>query len=192
MKLMNPALRKFVLTAHVTSTVGWIGAVATYVVIDVALLTSSDAQTVRASYITMKIMMFFVIIPFTLASLVTGIVQSLGSTWGLFRRWWVIYKFGLTTAATLVLFEYTREMNELAGLAARGSLSGGDLDMLRTPLNLIHAGGGLLVLLVAQVLAMYKPRGMTRYGRRKQHQQRTARGSAVAVGTPSGIDGPAR
>jgi hypothetical protein len=36
----------------------------------------------------------------------------------------------------------------------------------------IHAGGGLLVLLLPVVLSVYKPRGMTRYGWRKQHEQR--------------------
>jgi hypothetical protein len=34
------------------------------------------------------------------------------------------------------------------------------------------AGAALLVVLVATVLTVYKPRGMTRYGRRKQHEQR--------------------
>jgi len=37
----------------------------------------------------------------------------------------------------------------------------------------VHAGGGLLVLLVPMILSVYKPRGMTRYGRRKQHERRT-------------------
>jgi hypothetical protein len=32
----------------------------------------------------------------------------------------------------------------------------------------------LLVSLIATVLAVYKPRDMTRYGQRKQHQQRGA------------------
>ena len=38
--------------------------------------------------------------------------------------------------------------------------------------ELLHAGGGLLVLLVAVTLSVYKPWGMTRYGRRKQHEKR--------------------
>jgi hypothetical protein len=36
----------------------------------------------------------------------------------------------------------------------------------------LHAGGALLLLLVATTLAVYKPRGMTRYGQRKQHERR--------------------
>ena len=34
------------------------------------------------------------------------------------------------------------------------------------------AAAALLVLLVATTLSVYKPRGMTRYGRRKQLEQR--------------------
>ena len=46
-------------------------------------------------------------------------------------------------------------------------------DLGRLGGDLFHAGGGLLVLLVAAVLNVYKPRGMTRYGWRKQHEPRT-------------------
>lgn len=183
--LMKPALRRFVLTAHVTTTVGWFGAVAAYVALVIALLASQDAQTVRATYLAMTLIVWFVIIPFSLASLLTGIVQSLGTTWGMFRHWWVIYKLGLTVAGILVLLEYTQSLNQLAGTTTDGPLSGADLDMLRNPTHLVHAGGGLLVLLVAQVLAIYKPRGATRYERRRQHQQRTARGRLIDGDVPS-------
>ena len=44
---MTPLLRKFVLTVHVTSSVGWLGAVAG--------LTSQDVQIVRAAYLAMEL-----------------------------------------------------------------------------------------------------------------------------------------
>lgn len=37
---------------------------------------------------------------------------------------------------------------------------------------MLHAGVALLVLFVATILAVYKPLGMARYGRRKQDEQR--------------------
>ncbi|MGG1556145.1 hypothetical protein [Paenibacillus ferrarius] len=44
---------------------------------------------------------------------------------------------------------------------------------LRVQIQLVvAAGAALLVLLVATTLAVYKPRGLTRYGWRKQHEQR--------------------
>lgn len=47
---MTPRLSKFALTAHVTSSVGWLGAVAGFLALAVAGLTSQDAQMVRAAY----------------------------------------------------------------------------------------------------------------------------------------------
>jgi hypothetical protein len=37
----------------------------------------------------------------------------------------------------------------------------------------LHADAALLLLVVATTLAIYKPQGMTGYGQRKQHRQRT-------------------
>ena len=52
---MTPGLRKFALTAHVTSSVGWLGAVAAFLALAVAGLAVRDAQTVRASYLSMEL-----------------------------------------------------------------------------------------------------------------------------------------
>jgi hypothetical protein len=41
--------------------------------------------------------------------------------------------------------------------------------------DLPHAGGGLLVLLVITMLNVYKPRGLTPYGWRKQQEERRRR-----------------
>jgi hypothetical protein len=163
---MTPRLRKFALTAHVTSSVGWLGAVAVFLALAVAGLTSQDAQTVRAAYLTMDWAGWFVLVPFSLASLLTGLVQSLGTTWGLFRHYWVLAKLLINVFATFVLLMYTQTLGALADVAAE-TTSSGDLGVLRSPSPLLHAAAALLLLLVATVLAVYKPRGMTPFGRRK-------------------------
>jgi len=81
---MAPGLRKFVLTVHLTSSVGWIGAVVAYLALGVSAVTSQDAQTVRAAWIAMEVTGWFVIVPLALAALLTGLVMSLGTPWGLF------------------------------------------------------------------------------------------------------------
>jgi hypothetical protein len=163
---MTPRLRKFALTAHVTSSVGWLGAVAVFLALAVAGLTSQDAQTVRAAYLTMDWAGWFVLVPFSLASLLTGLVQSLGTTWGLFRHYWVLAKLLINVFATFVLLMYTQTLGALADVAAE-TTSSGDLGVLRSPSPLLHAAAALLLLLVATTLAVYKPRGVTPYGRRK-------------------------
>ena len=52
---MTPRSRKFALTLHVTSSVGWFGAVAGFFALAIAGLTSGDAQMVRAAYLAMSL-----------------------------------------------------------------------------------------------------------------------------------------
>jgi ABC-type thiamin/hydroxymethylpyrimidine transport system permease subunit len=168
---MTPRLRKFALTAHVTSSVGWLGAVAAFLALAVAGLTSQDAQMVRAAYLAMELTGWFVIVPFSFASLVTGLVQSLGTEWGLFRHYWIQAKLLIATLATIVLLVHMQPIDYMAGAAAETSLSSADLRQVRIQL-VADAGAALLVLLVATALSVYKPRGMTPYGWRKQREQR--------------------
>jgi hypothetical protein len=168
---MTPRLRKFALTAHVTSSVGWLGAVVAYLVLAVATLTNQDAQMVRAAHLAMEPITRYVIVPLALASLLTGVVQSLGTPWGLLRHYWVIAKLLLTVVATIVLLQFTKTLNYMAGVAADPTTSITALHELgKSPV--LHSSVGLLVLLVTTVLSVYKPRGMTRYGWRKKNEQR--------------------
>ncbi len=48
---MKPAFRKLMLTAHITFSVGWFGAVAGFVALNIAALTNQDTQTIRSAYI---------------------------------------------------------------------------------------------------------------------------------------------
>jgi hypothetical protein len=166
---MTPALRKFALTAHVTSSVGFLGAVAGFLALAVAGLASRDVQMVRAAYLAMELTAWFVIVPLSVASLLTGLIQSLGTPWGLFRHYWVLVKLLLTVLTTIVLLLQTQPISYMARAAAERTLSSGDLRGLRTSLP-THAAAGLLILLVTTTLSVYKPRGMTRYGWRKQHE----------------------
>ncbi len=169
--IMTPGLRKFALTAHVVCSVGWLGAVAGFLALAVAGLTSQDAQRVRAAYLAMELTTRFVIVPSAFASLLTGLVQSLGTHWGLFRHYWVLAKFLLTILATVILLLHTQPIGHLAGVAAETTLSSADLRGLRIQL-VADAGAALLVLLATTTLAVYKPMGMTPYGRRKLRESR--------------------
>src|ERR671916_560875 len=167
---MAPRLRKFALTAHITLAVGWIGAVAGYMALDVAAATSQDAQTLRAAYLAMEFIAWYVVIPLALASLLSGLVMSLGTRWGLVRHYWVLISLLLTVIATIVLLAETQTISYFANVAADPTASGDDLRALGS--TLVHSVGGTVVLIVVLVLNVYKPRGMTRYGWRKQREER--------------------
>lgn len=171
--MMTPGIRKFMLTAHVTCSVSWFGAVAVFLALAVAGLTREDAQMIRAAYLAADLTSWFVIVPLSFASLLTGIIQSLGTSWGLFRHYWVLIKLLLTFFATVILLVHTQPISYLAQIASETTLSSADLSELRIQL-IVDAGAALLVLLVATALSVYKPRGVTPYGWRTQRIERAA------------------
>lgn len=179
---MLPPIRKFALTAHITFSVGWLGAVAGFLALAVAGLTSQDIQMVRAAFLAMNVTGWYVIVPLCLASLLTGLVMSLGTKWGLFRHYWVTVKFLLTIVSTLILFGFTQTLSSIGILATNTTIPIDELrNLSQSPV--IHSGGGLLVLLVNTTLSVYKPWGRTRYGLRKQHEQNEGLSSNRIIST---------
>ena len=169
--------RQAALTAHVVSSVGWLGAVLVFVAMALIGLFSPNVLTVRGTYLLMEQAGWFVLVPLAVASLATGIIQSLGTPWGLFRHYWVIFKLGITVVATAVLLAYLQTFALMAQTAAD---PGAELEVVRNFSPVLHAGAAALVLLAATVLGVYKPRGMTRYGQRRQQLTRRAGTSTVA------------
>ena len=169
--IMSPGLRKFALTAHVTSSIGWFGAVAAFLALAIVGLTSQDRELVRAAYLAMELTTRFVIVPFAFVSGLTGVVSSLFTRWGLFRYYWVLVKLVITILATLILLVHTQPIDLLASVAAKTTVLGASLHSQQL-LMVVASSVALVVLLVLTALSVYKPRGMTRYGQRKQYEQR--------------------
>lgn len=176
---MPPRVRKFVLAVHLTASVGWIGAAAAYLTLVVTVLANQDVRGVRDAILLMDLIDWFVIVPFGIAALVTGLVMSLGTPWGLFKHYWVLFTLLLTMFGIFVLIEYSLTLRQMAGVATRPTLSSAELSMLKDPGHAVHNIGGLGLLLVVTLLNVYKPRGLTRHGWRKQQESRAARGALV-------------
>lgn len=160
-------------TAHIIFTVGWLGAVAAFLALAIVGLTSQDMQMAQAVYLAMDVITRYVIVPLSLIPLlVTGPLLSLGTPWGLFRHYWIIVKLVINILSTLILFVHLQPISYLSRVAAEGILS--NTDRGAQIQLVVAAGAGLLALLVATGLAVYKPRGITPYGWRKQYEERTA------------------
>jgi hypothetical protein len=182
---MTPALRKLNLTAHVTSSVGWLGAVAGFLALSIAGLASQDAEIVRSAYLAMNLIGLSVIVPLGVVALLTGLVQSLGTHWGLFRHYWVLVKFVLTVAATILLLLH--QFTAVASAARRVSRAAAgawpEVGWLGTQL-VGDAGLAVLVLLVITAMSVYKPWGKIRYGRRRQDERRGTPGETPMTTSP--------
>lgn len=161
---MIPPVRKFALTAHVTASVGWLGSVAAFLVLAIAGLRNENPQTVRAAYLAMDLLAWYIIVPLCFASLATGLIQALGTQWGLLRHYWVIIKLLITLLSTIILLIHMRPITHIAEVAAATSLANTDLRRLRFQL-VFDAAAAVVALLVATTLSIYKPKGVTGSGR---------------------------
>jgi hypothetical protein len=168
---MTPRIRKVTLTAHVTSSIGWFGAVAAFFVLAVAGLTSPDAQLAQATYVAMGLTTWFAVLPLAVVSLLSGIISSLGTKWGLVRHYWILVKLLITILITVLLLVHMQLVDLLASVAAKRVVLSADLGGLRIQMA-AYGVATLLVLLVLTALSVYKPQGMTRYGWRKQREER--------------------
>jgi hypothetical protein len=169
--MMRPALRRLFLTAHLTLSVSWIGAAGSFLVLNVIALTTRDDETVRGAYLSMNFIGLYVIVPVSLAALATGLAQALGTHWGLLRHYWLLAKLLLTVFAVYALlmhqFAAVTEAAKLVSVSSIPVVLNARLHSLGTEI-LGDVIGGLLILVVVTALAIYKPWGLTPYGRDRQ------------------------
>jgi hypothetical protein len=175
--IMTAGIRKLALTSHITASVGWLGSVAAFLALAIAGLASPESEIVRAAYIGMHLTTWYVIVPLCVASLLTGVIEGLGTPWGLFRHYWVVTKLLLTVLATAILLVHTQPIDRVARFALQSALASSDLRQLRIQL-VGDASAALFVLLATTILSVYKPWGMTPYGMRRQFEESNGRALA--------------
>jgi hypothetical protein len=161
--MFNRAIRQLTYTTHVTSSLGWVGAVIVFIALALIGLTSPDEITTRGAYLVMAPAAWFALVPLAHVSLLSGLALCLGTAWGAFRYYWVVSKLVITVFATGVLLAYMATFREMAGIAADAQA---DLAVVRNPSPLVHGVLALVLLLAATWLGVYKPFGTTPYGKR--------------------------
>jgi hypothetical protein len=165
---VSPRWRKAALTSHVVSSVGWLGAVAAFLALAVAAVTTPDVGSSRSLYVAMDVLGLWLLVPLSLWSFASGLVQGWVTSWGLLRHWWVVFKLSISVVATGILLLYTRTLEQLGDAAQGGDPHG----LLPSSSPVVHATGAVVLLLVAAALSVFKPKGLTRYGWRKQQAAR--------------------
>ena len=158
--------RKLALTAHVVASVGWLGSVVAFLALAITGRASGDPELVRGSYLAMEVVGWFVIVPLCGAALITGLIQSWITKWGLLQHYWVVIKLLMTVFATIVLVLHMRPVGIAADEAVASGFAGDDHGGLRLQL-VADAAAAIVLLLVAATLSVFKPAGRTRYGWRK-------------------------
>lgn len=162
---MTGWVRKVGIVVHVVLSVGWLGAVAAFLALALAALGSGQALS-RAAFVGMDVIGRWVLVPLSLGALASGIVQSIGTKWGLLRHYWVLVKLLLTVAATavLLLHQFTA-VEEAARVAMQTAVEVSGL-LRRFGIQLLaDAGLAAVVLTIITVIAIYKPWGLTPFAK---------------------------
>jgi hypothetical protein len=177
-KKMPRSLRKLVLTVHVVVSVGWIGIEAGLLALGLTGLYTRDPEVLRAAYVAMGIFGGIFLVPVSMGTLVTGVLLSVGTPWGLIRHYWVLVKFVLTVALVasgiLVLNRSLQEAAVRVSEVPLSTLTSADVGVLRFQI-IASVSVALLLLVTATTLSVYKPWGRTWFGRRKALARRKAK-----------------
>jgi hypothetical protein len=164
---MAPQVRKAALAMHICCSVSWIGAAAAYVALAVAAQLSRQASTVYSAWRGMELIGWAVIVPLGCLAFLTGLLMSLGTSWGLVRHYWVLIALVLTTLALGVLLLHMPTVSQTADLARAMT----DAEVATLGGDIVHPAVGISVLVIVAVLNIFKPRGQTGLGQRKGSHQ---------------------
>jgi hypothetical protein len=103
--LMPRRAYRVMLITHIALAVGWFGIDLALLTLGLTAATTGDPETLKASYLAMKVLGTAAVIPISLLAILTGLLLALGSRYGLFKHWWVVTKLVVATlAAVLSIF----------------------------------------------------------------------------------------
>ncbi|MGW8725650.1 DUF2269 domain-containing protein [Streptomyces sp. NPDC055808] len=158
--LRRPARRGW-LVAHVAVSVSWLGLSLSLLALGITAYTTDSPSMTEASYRAMKVFGDWLVLPIAVLTLVTGVVLSLGTRWGLARHRWVWIKFWLTLV-TLCLSAFLLRP-EINGAVAAGVP---DTSLVAAP---VVSSSAYFFMTAISVL---KPWGLTGRGRKHRAESR--------------------
>ncbi|MEU9118664.1 DUF2269 domain-containing protein [Streptomyces sp. NPDC048506] len=165
MQQLNRPVRRALLVVHVAVSVSWLGLTLGLLTLSITGYTTGSPGMAAVAYRAMKIFSDWLVLPLALVTLVSGLVLSLGTPWGLARHRWVYTKFWLTVVTVLLSVLALRPgIDDLAAEAATGAPAP-DINLLVAP------SVATATYLFLTAISVLKPWGLTRRGRRLREAQ---------------------
>ncbi|MEV1085562.1 DUF2269 domain-containing protein [Streptomyces sp. NPDC050211] len=159
MKLSRPARRASVVV-HVVASASWLGLTLGLLALAVTAITTGSAVTAEASVRAMKLFADWLLLPAAFLTLLTGLLLSLGTPWGLARHRWVYVKFWLTLATiTATAFALRPGLGATVTAVTETGSVPDPTDLVMGPIVSLSA------YVFMTVISILKPWGLTRRGR---------------------------
>jgi hypothetical protein len=149
---VTPSVYRLLLTAHLITSVGWLGVIFAKLVLGLVAL-STNPMPMLAALDALNV----AFPPLAIGTLVSGVLLSLGTRWGVLQHYWVVVKLGLTIGVIATAVQATGRLTQAALTAPSTTLVLAVLAL--TVAHLLMLGG-------ATVLSVYKPWGKTMLGQR--------------------------
>lgn len=169
--------RKVWLTLHVGLSVGWLGISMAMATLAIAGATSDSHVVRHGSYVFMHLFDLAIVIPSVFVAIITGVVVSLGTPWGLVKHWWVLLKFLIALSLPIVATLESGWIQELEVRTEDPAAEPGGLGLALVICMLCFAA----LLWTAVVLSIFKPGGKTRWGRRARRKRQRGRANDIPV-----------
>ncbi|MFE0178139.1 DUF2269 domain-containing protein [Streptomyces sp. NPDC059002] len=162
MKLSRPA-RRATLVVHVVGSAGWLGLTLGLLALALTAITTESTTIIEAAVRSMKIFTDWLVIPLSLLTLLSGLLLSVGTPWGLAKHRWVYTKFWLTLATTIAsVFALRPGVSDSAATVAAGDPITDASGLIAGPIVSLSA------YVFMTVISVLKPWGLTRRGQKQR------------------------
>ena len=156
-RCITPGTYKPLLTAHIAVSVGWLGVVLAKLVLALVAATSDDPDRGAALLVALDVINL-TFAPVAIATIVTGVLLSLGTKWGLLDHWWVAAKLVLTVGVIGTAVQLAPRLLDANADVPEATLLGRPWP---ATIILLFATAHLSMLAAATVISVFKPWGKT-------------------------------
>ena len=102
MKKLTVPQRRWLLSAHILCTIAWLGPAFCYLTLAILAATTMDPGLEQAAYAVMALLDQHLVLGAAIGTLVTGVLLSVMTNWGLTRWYWIIVKAIATPLAIML------------------------------------------------------------------------------------------
>ena len=153
--------RRAILVVHVATAACWLGLTLGLLALAITANVTGSAPMIEAAARSMKVFTDWLVLPTALLTLLSGLLLSLGTKWGLARHLWVYIKFWLTLITiTASVFALRPGVNDAVETVSSGGTLPDPTGLMMGPIVSFSA------YVFMTVISVLKPWGLTRRGRR--------------------------